>query len=380
MIKDLGNHKARLIVNVGSGADRIRKTTTVTYKNKTELKRLYNEFEAEARRDPLTGISVVGLVEAYINKRKMLGVKPSTLVGYNATLKRLEEEFSGIVASELTTYRIEEYVTRVSYSASEDEPPKYAPSTVSQTIVLLSSAYKDAIRTGQLDHNPCDNVLMPKKKQSEAVVFSSDEMSIFLKALEKERIDIRVAFELCLLCGMRRCEALGLTTDDVDLEKGTVSITRSRHHLDGKMVVGTPKTARSRRTLALPGILVEDIKALIAEHNSYSFETSEYLIQDGFGQPLSPTSLSNQIIRIERSAGLPHVTVHGLRHTFASMLNSEQVDIARISAELGHSSITTTLSVYTHVFGGASASSRGIADMVNDRFSRSATQLPQSAK
>ena len=56
------------------------------------------------------------------------------------------------------------------------------------------------------------------------------------------------------------------------------------------------------------------------------------------------------------------------RHTFASLLNSEGVDIARISAELGHSNITTTLNVYTHVFGGASASSRGIADVISSKI------------
>lgn len=93
-----------------------------------------------------------------------------------------------------------------------------------------------------------------------------------------------------------------------------------------------------------------------------------FLIAQYFGQPMFPATFTNHLPRIEKANGLPLVSVHGLRHTFASMLNSDGVDIARISRELGHSNITTTLNVYTHVFGGATASSRGIAEGINKRF------------
>jgi len=83
---------------------------------------------------------------------------------------------------------------------------------------------------------------------------------------------------------------------------------------------------------------------------------------------------------IEQQHGIQHVSVHGLRHTFATMLNSSGIDIARISAELGHSNISTTLNKYTHVFGGATASSRGIADEMEIKFSKTAPNLPLEAK
>ena len=95
---------------------------------------------------------------------------------------------------------------------------------------------------------------------------------------------------------------------------------------------------------------------------------------------MSPSTFTKYIRIIEDKAGLPSVSVHGLRHTFASMLNSEGVDIASISAELGHSTIGTTLNIYTHVFGDVSASSRGIADSINAKFENSATFLPPEAK
>ena len=94
---------------------------------------------------------------------------------------------------------------------------------------------------------------------------------------------------------------------------------------------------------------------------------------------MNPTTLTAAIYRIEDEAGLPHVSPHDLRHTFASMLNAQHVDIAVISRELGHSNIGITMNTYMHVFGNVADSSRGIADSLNNKFNReaaSASNLP----
>ena len=157
----------------------------------------------------------------------------------------------------------------------------------------------------------------------------------------------------------------------------SISINKTRHFVEGKEIIQDTKTEKSRRNLAIPDLVADHIKALIDKHHAIRYEHTDWLIQDGFGQPMNPGVLTNHILSFEKKNGLPHISVHGLRHTFASMLNSEGIDIARISAELGHSNITTTLNVYTHVFGGASASSRGIADALNKKLD-SATSVPLS--
>lgn len=126
----------------------------------------------------------------------------------------------------------------------------------------------------------------------------------------------------------------------------------------------------------LPDFVLNDIKALIAKHNAVEYEHTDYLIQDGYGKPLNPTTLTAAIYRIEDKAGLPHVSPHDLRHTFASMLNANGVDIAMISRELGHSNIGITLNTYTHVFGNISESSRGIADALNSKFDKTYNPAP----
>ncbi len=83
---------------------------------------------------------------------------------------------------------------------------------------------------------------------------------------------------------------------------------------------------------------------------------------------------------MEKRKGLPHVSLHGLRHTYASMLNENGVDMARISAELGHGNITTTANIYTHIFKTPTQSSRGIASVVDQITEELPKNLPNEAK
>lgn len=375
MIEYLEKGKARLIVNIGSGKNRKRKTKTVTYKTKRELKKLYDQFEEEVHAPPLTRVSVTELVQSYIRHCKASGCKETTTLGYEVALKRIQTLTDGILATSLTTYQLEEIIAQMSDNRSEP----YSPKTIANTVRLVSAAYERGIRLGQLDYNPCKTVSLPRGKKKEPRTFSEEEILRFMDALKSERIDYRVGYELCLFCGMRKSEVLGLTEADISIPFKQLSVHHTRHYVNGTNIESDTKTARSRRRLAVPDFVIEDIKALIEEHNSYDFETCDYLIQDGFGQPMQSATFTNHIKRIEKNNDLPLVSVHGLRHTFATMLNAEGIDIARISAELGHSNITTTLNVYTHVFGSASASSRGIADAINAKIRKSATNLPHEA-
>ena len=373
MIEYISKGKAKLIVSVGSGAARRRKAKTVTYTTKKELERMHQRFIDEVHHNPLIDTTVEELVDMYIRSRKSLGVEATTIHGYETAAKRVYSRFEGINATELTSYQVQVFIT--------DMDEKYSSKTIRNTISLLSSAYDNAIRLGQLEKNPCKFVTLPKKERAKIDIFDEEQIVRFLRALNEERLDYKVAYELALFCGLRRSEILGLTEDTVDTTFKWVKVRQTRHHVDGKDVIQGTKTVSSRRELALPDFVVEDIKALIEKNNSVPYEHTDFLIQDGFGKPMGHSALTTQIYRIEDKAGLPHVSLHDLRHTFASMLNNAGVDIAMISHELGHSGIAITLNTYTHVFGNVSESSRGIADTLNNRFDKpikSATFLPPS--
>lgn len=371
MIEYIGKGKARLIVNIGSGKNRKRKVKTVTYNSKRELERMHQRYIDEVHHNPLIDTTVGELLDMYIRSRKVLGVEATTIRGYEAAAKRVYSRFEGICATELTSYQVQAYISEMT--------EKYSAKTIRNTISLLSSAYDNAVRLGQLEKNPCKHVILPKREASKIDIFNEEEISRFLQALNDERLDYKVAYELALFCGLRRSEILGLTESAISIPFKCLTVSQTRHNIDGETIIQGTKTESSRRTLAVPDFVLADIVDLIEKHHAVEYEHTEFLIQDGFGQPMGHSALTTQIYRIEDKAGLPHVSVHDLRHTFASMLNNAHIDIAMISRELGHASIGITLNTYTHVFGNVAESSRGIADTLNNRFDKSiraATVLP----
>ena len=373
MIEVLSKNKAKLIVSMGSGADRKRKSKTVTFTSKKELERMHQRFEDEVRHNPLIDTTVAELLESYINGRKVLGVKQTTLHGYEVVAERIYSRFKGIKATELTSYQVQTFIN--------DMSEKYSAKTIRNTISLLSSAYDNAIRLGQLSKNPCKMVTLPKKEQPKIDIFDNEQIAVFLNALDEERLDYKVAYQLALFCGLRRSEILGLQEKHINVPFRCVTVEQSRHNVKGSDYVQTTKTESSHRTIAVPDFVMESIIELLDVHNSFQYKHTDYLIQNGFGQPMTPSALTTQIYRIEERAGLPQVSLHDLRHTFASMLNNANVDIAMISRELGHSNINVTLGIYTHAFGNVAQSSRDIADKLNNRFEstpKSATFLPLS--
>ena len=126
----------------------------------------------------------------------------------------------------------------------------------------------------------------------------------------------------------------------------------------------------------MPDIVLIDVAKLIQTHREFKYEKSDFLVQDGFGNAINPQSLASRLTRMEEKKNLPHVSLHGLRHTYASMLNESGVDMARISAELGHSNLSTTMNIYTHILKTPTQSSRGIASAVDQIVGDSAKKLP----
>lgn len=358
MIKELGNNRARLIVSIGSGDTRRRATKTITYKTKKELRQAYEDFEREARNGPPSDMTVGELIKAHIEHSEAIGRKAETIRGYRVCEKRLNLPFKRILAKDCTSYHVEREVARMAKNG-------LSAKTIKNTVGLISAAYRHAMRQKLLKENPCDGVVLPTIKKADVRILYREEIQPFLNALADAPLDDKVAYELALFLGLRRSEILGLKEQDVDLDGGMVYVHNTRHRVDGKDYDSDTKTEKSKRVLALPDILITDIKALMRLHENLRYEHTDYLIQDGFGGTYSPQALSQRLVKLQRAHGLPEVSLHKLRHTYASLLNESGVDMARISRELGHSNLATTMNIYTHIFKTPTQSSRGIAEVIN---------------
>lgn len=336
----LKGNKADLRVSVGTGENRKQFRKRVTYSGKKDLDRQYREFENECSKAPSSD-TVADILDLYLST---VNVKTTTKAGYLSLAKLLKADIGSIKARDLTPMAIQKM------TASHD----WAPKTIKNVCSLLSSAYKLAIRYKLLSYNPCQDLSIPKQIKTEKVILGENDIMPFCAAMNDIPLDMKVCFELALFCGFRTSEILGLKESDVS--DGTITTHETRHRINGVDVIQGNKTEKSRRTLVLPDFLREDIENLIASHDS----DCEYLIQF-CGSPMNAEMPRHYIKRFTKKHNLPDVTMHGLRHTFASMLNASRAfDIAEISAALGHSNIATTMNIYTHLF--VSQSAKRVAD------------------
>lgn len=344
-IRYISRNKAQLIVDYYIGSKRHRKTRIVSITGKKDAQEQLLRFEAECGNFS-TDITVENLLIAYISHLKSMGVRDTTIRGYEICVKRIVKSFGNASAKSVTPLQIEKYIA---------ENDNYSPKTIKNTISFLSSAYKYAINKDELDKNPCDKVSLPKQNKKEIKVLAEEDIPRFMKALDNETMDLKVLCELALFCGLRLSELLAITYEDINFDFKTIRIDKSRHKVKGGTVIQPPKTERSNRIVAVPDFIIEDIKNL--EH----ITDCEYLIQY-CGEPMRHDYAVRRMSIIRKRYDFD-ITIHGLRHTFASMLHkSGDFDLAEISAALGHANLSTTLNIYTHVMGGALNSQKRIAN------------------
>jgi integrase len=149
--------------------------------------------------------------------------------------------------------------------------------------------------------------------------------------------------------GARLGELLGLRWGDIDFESKTISIQRTLLDHNGRIEVGEPKTARSRRRIDLPDFIVTALKSHRLRSPAQPHPTAWVFI-DANGGPLRKCNLMRRSFHplLER-AGLPKVRFHDLRHTAASLLFAEGVHPKVVQERLGHATIAITLDTYSHV-------------------------------
>lgn len=351
-IEYLDKTHAKLVVTRGSGKNRERKVKRITYTSKKDAKRQYEEFLASVHFGVNDKMTVEELLDWYIERFKENGGKATTATGYASAAKAITPVIGKRRASELHLSDIDAFTKK--------QQKKYSPKTIKNQLSLLNSSYKDAIRRGILLFNPCEYATIPRQKKPDIQILSGSDIQSFVKSLSTTDLDFQVMCELALFCGLRRSEILGLRYSDVS---DTVIVNKVRHRVGSDDIIETPKTASSNRTLAIPSFIQEHIEQLKTEQSSRPAH-SDYLIQNDFGEPVTQWWVRNHLDNLISENSLPHITMHGLRHTCASMLIAKGVPIADVSYFLGHSSIDITLRTYTHLFTDPTTASKHISGVM----------------
>lgn len=275
-------------------------------------------------------------------------VRPRTLAGYRLIAdKHLIPAIGRVPLAKLTPAQVQAMLNAKTAAGAK-------PQTTRNIHAVLRRALTQALRWGAVSRNVATLVDLPRVDRQEVRGMSPADAKAVMAAMAGERLEPLVL--LTLSTGLRQGEALALRWQDVDLDVGTVRVRYSLQRMPGRGVeLVEPKTTRSRRTLHLPTstatALREHRKRQLAERlwAGSRWQEGDYLFTTSIGTPMIGSDVTRRFQALLRAAGLPAMRFHDLRHGAASLLLAQGVHPRVVMEMLGHSTITLTMNVYSHV-------------------------------
>lgn len=248
-----------------------------------------------------------------------------------------------------------------------------APSSVRRVHAVLHAALEEAVRSDLIPRNPAAHANKPKVRQQEIEPLDTQQARTFLEAARGDRYE--ALYVLCLMAGLRQGEALGLKWSDIDLEAGTLRVSRQLQRVrrdgdrSGTLEFSEPKNA-SRRTVGLPQRAVSALRSHRKAQTEERLQAGSLWSDSGLvftnrtGGPLDAQNVVNRSYKpLLKRAGLPTIRFHDLRHSCLSLLAQRGEPIRDLQALAGHATAAFTLQRYTHHY---DASARRTADAMGD--------------
>ena len=234
---------------------------------------------------------------------------------------------------------------------------------------VLSQSLKYAARQGYLGRNPCDMVDPPTAQKKRMRTMTPSEVAVLLDKAQGSYY--YAVIYTALSSGLRQAELLGLRWRDIDPDiMMSLSVSQVLYKRHGVCEFKQPKTAHSRRRVAMTPKLAQYLREYRAERESIAWQIGQPLSLDSLvfchadGRPLDPSVLSHEFARLVRRAGLAGVRFHDLRHTFASLMLLRGAKPKVISEALGHSSVAFTMDTYSHIIDGMQSEAMALLDEV----------------
>jgi integrase len=231
---------------------------------------------------------------------------------------------------------------------------RLSPLTLAYIHSVLKSALEHAVREEEIPRNVARNVRTGTPRPRRFNPLTADEARQFLAAAQGHQL--AALFELALRTGLRKGELLGLHWEDLDLDAGTASIRRTlqRTHSSGLATLRT-KTISSERRIALPTSCVTSLyahrerQARERDRAGSVRQGSSHVFTRPDGHPIEPATLTRHFNALLREARLWPIRFHDLRHSTATLLLEQGVELVVIKELLGHAHIGVTATVYAHV-------------------------------
>ncbi|MDE7308691.1 MAG: site-specific integrase [Lachnospiraceae bacterium] len=308
------------------------------------------QFDDEHRNiNASSNMTVDAWFEYWINEIKGKTVRWSTLGSYKDRYKKNIKDVVGkMIVSEVKPMHCQNVLNVMDNNG-------YAGASMERTKVTMSAMFSDACENGLISINPVTkSVKCPKKKNKNTRVLTVDEQKTFLEAA-KESVNYN-HFLFILQTGARSSELRGLKWGDIDFENRIIHIRRNVTHdsNNNRFIVGDLKTSSGLRDVPMTQSvydLLMDMRRKCRQRNQkiISFEFSDHVFLNRNGRLLPNSNYDRYLGKICEKAGIERISMHTLRHTFATRCIESGMKPKTLQKILGHANISMTMDLYVHV-------------------------------
>ena len=346
--------KKKYYVNFDYGKDenkkRIKKTKT--FDKKSDAKKALKEFEADKTKGQLVIPKEITLAEWLDNWYKnivLVNLEITTSDNYKNIIQKHINPFLGkIPLQQLKPQQIQQYY------ANRIKEGELSSNTVLKHHVLLKTALGVAVKQDIILRNPIDRVEPPKKVKPEIHFYNVEQLKQLNEMIEGSRLEIVV--KLAMYLGLRREEICGLKWLNIDFDNKIITIKDARTMTGSQIVDKKTKNETSTRCQSAADALLEALtrekekQKANKEFLGDAYFDSDFVVVMEDGKPYRPNYISELFTKFIENNNLPKLTLHGIRHSFASLTNAVGISQFNASKMLGHSTPATTSKIYTHMY------------------------------
>lgn len=309
-----------------------------------------------------SGITFAALSEEYMHNCVPNQLKPGTADTYKNALNRyLIPAFGNLYLEEISSRAISDYMSRAHFP---DEDRLLTGAKLKMLSYCMRSVMKYALKQSYIEHDPCVGAIVPERKDrrdTRKKYLEDREIGAFLK-LFAEYNQYNTAIKLLLYTGLRSGELLGLKWSDIDFRSHVIRIDKSLTNIPGSFILTTPKSEAGRRIIYMN----KTIEALLKEHKRNCAQDNRYgdnvrntsyrrisgdeiVFTNRSGGFLTRQTLNRRFHKATAGTPFASMSLHCLRHSNATMLLNNGLDLKLVAEHLGHSKISTTADIYANV-------------------------------
>jgi len=239
----------------------------------------------------------------------------------------------------------------------------YSPTSVNYAHRILKMALAQAVKWKLIPFNPTDAVETPKKAHIETETLTIDEIDQLKNFIRENNPDYYIPFMIAVTTGMRRGEIAALEWSDINFENGRIYVSRAMKKIDKEIEISAPKNKSSYRSIGMTNSLMDILKNWKVTQMENRIRYGQYY-SDNFisgkkrsfictyenGKAIHLDYYSRALNKAIKELKIDkHVRFHDLRHTHATLLLEQNVEAKIVQDRLGHSNISTTMDLYSHV-------------------------------